>query len=222
MKLNFNWNVPNVLTIVRMILVIPICLMLYINSFAAYLCATILIVVAAVSDILDGTLARNFKEETSFGKFMDPLADKVFVIPIFFAFYLLDETLFPLWLPIIILIREAGITLLRSTALTKKKEMSTMKMGKTKTVIQLFTLGLLCLLYTIHYYYIDFDPTFQAYYSLNFREFSLVFYGDYGIYMAYLPLFLVSLSAFISIFSGLEYLIRNRHLLKKQTMPNNP
>ncbi|NLE17380.1 MAG: CDP-diacylglycerol--glycerol-3-phosphate 3-phosphatidyltransferase [Propioniciclava sp.] len=130
-----NWNVPNVLTAVRMVLV-PVfayVLLAFPDDPAMRWLATGIFVVAIATDAIDGKIARKYNLVTNFGKLWDPIADKALTGMAFVGLSILSEL--PWWITIIILVREWGITVLR-WAIMKYGVMAANRGGKLKTVMQ--------------------------------------------------------------------------------------
>ena len=130
-----NWNVPNVLTAIRMVLV-PVfawVLLSYPDDPTMRWVATGIFVVAIATDALDGNIARKYNLVTNFGKLWDPIADKALTGMAFVGLSILAEL--PWWITIIILVREWGITILR-WAIMKYGVMAANRGGKLKTVMQ--------------------------------------------------------------------------------------
>lgn len=130
-----NWNVPNVLTGIRMVLV-PVfawVLLAYPQDPTMRWVATAIFVVAIATDALDGNIARKHNLVTNFGKLWDPIADKALTGMAFVGLSILGEL--PWWITIIILLREWGITILR-WAIIKYGVMAANRGGKLKTVMQ--------------------------------------------------------------------------------------
>ena len=129
-------NVPNMLTISRLGLA---ALMLGLLSMPvipfAFTVALLIFIVAGLTDYLDGHLARNVYGITSFGKLMDPLADKVIVCAAFVSFVELD--LVPAYLVVIIIAREFLVTGLRLLAVGGGQVISAGRWGKHKTIWQI-------------------------------------------------------------------------------------
>lgn len=150
-----NWNVPNILTVVRIILVPVMVVLLFINpaSTAMRIAATAVFAVAMITDFLDGTIARKYNLITDFGKLWDPIADKALTGAAFISLSILTHSdgqpELPWFFTIIILIREWGITLLRSRLKKRGIIMAANKGGKTKTVTQ--TAALLLFLLNLHH-----------------------------------------------------------------------
>lgn len=97
--------------------------------------ALVLFVVAAATDFLDGYVARKYNQITDFGKFVDPLADKLLVTAALLIF--IERMLFPAWMVFVILAREFIITSLRNVAAAKGRVLAATWTGKVKTVVQI-------------------------------------------------------------------------------------
>lgn len=138
-----NWNVPNVLTIIRIILVPVFLVVLFLHPHdqAWRLAATLVFTVAILTDLADGHIARKYDLVTDFGKLWDPVADKALTGAAFVALGVLGELWW--WIIIVILLREWGITWLRAV-IAKYGIMPANKGGKAKTVTQ--SLALICFL----------------------------------------------------------------------------
>ncbi|MHB8512956.1 MAG: CDP-diacylglycerol--glycerol-3-phosphate 3-phosphatidyltransferase [Actinomycetota bacterium] len=131
--------VPNVLTIVRGFIVIPIVVLLMERTHMASWIAFGAFLLAALTDGADGLLARRWKVVSSTGIFLDPLVDKVLVvIPMMVLVYLHR---FPLWAAILVTTREIAVTVLRTAASRKGKGFPASKIGKWKTVAQLTSIA---------------------------------------------------------------------------------
>ena len=136
-----NWNVPNVLTAVRMVMV-PVfawVLLAYPQDPTMRWVATAIFLIAIATDALDGNIARKYNLVTDFGKLWDPIADKALTGMAFIGLSILGEL--PWWITIIILVREWGITALR-WAIIKYGVMAANRGGKLKTVMQSVALAM--------------------------------------------------------------------------------
>ena len=133
-------NLPNHLTISRfwMTAVMMVCMTL--DFPYARIAALVVFVIASITDALDGYLARNFFEETSFGKLMDPLADKVLVCAAFVGFVELDSI--AAWMVVVIIAREFMVTGLRLLMIEKGIVMAAGPWGKIKTTVQMLAICL--------------------------------------------------------------------------------
>ena len=134
------WNVANILTMSRVVMV-PIFAWLYLaGGVGTQVAAAGVFVLAAVTDRLDGYLARSRGLVTDFGKIADPIADKAQTIT---ALVLLSAAgVVPWWVTVVIVVRELGITVLRFV-LVRRSVIAASSGGKLKTVLQLVFLGLL-------------------------------------------------------------------------------
>ncbi len=133
-------NIPNALTLGR-ICVIPVFILILTlwNNMASHVLAAILFALAGATDYLDGYLARKWKVVTNFGKFADPMADKILVMT---AFIMLVEIGFaPAWVVAIIICRELAVTGLRLLLVENGGTVLAAAMpGKIKTFSQMFAI----------------------------------------------------------------------------------
>ena len=121
-------NLPNKLTISRIMLTVLFLIALFVEFSFHYTVALVLFVAASITDILDGTIARKRGLITDFGKLMDPLADKMLICSAFIAFIELEWM--PAWMVIVIVARELAITGLRLLAASKNIVLAAEKQGK--------------------------------------------------------------------------------------------
>lgn len=135
-------NTPNKLTLLRFILV-PFFLIAayYEKNQAIMTISTIIFAVASFTDFLDGYLARKHNLVTDFGKFMDPLADKVLVAAA--LLFLIQVQKVSAWLVVIIITREYAISIIRAMAATNGKVIAASGGGKIKTVTQMLAIIML-------------------------------------------------------------------------------
>jgi len=131
-----NWiaRVPNQLTALRIFLTPLFIVLLFSQGYLNKLLALVVFIVASVTDAYDGHIARKFNVVSSWGKFLDPLADKILVLSAFIAFWYMDFV--PLWMLILIVLRDVVITSLRLWMMAKDTTMETSIFGKSKTVAQ--------------------------------------------------------------------------------------
>lgn len=174
-------NLPNLLTLMRM-LIIPAVLYYIDNesplrSFVA--CA--LYMISALTDLLDGYLARRSQQVSLLGQFLDPLADKILVMAT--LVWMVPLGRIEAWIVVLLLTREIGITTLRGIASAEGLVIQAGQLGKEKTALQL--VGILCLI--VHFRY-----------PLLFTDYYVSFH-DVGLYTIYISLVL-------SVFSAVEYL----------------
>lgn len=135
-------NIANKVTVLRLLL-IPIFLVLYYIYGTTYNIAAVVFVIASLTDALDGHLARSRNLVTTFGKFVDPLVDKLLTMAAFVV--LVEASIIPAWAVIIIIARELIITGFRTLAADKGITIAASKWGKLKTTSQMIALVLLLL-----------------------------------------------------------------------------
>lgn len=134
-------NLPNKLTILRVIL-IPVFVVFLLASDAigpwSVYTALIIFIVASLTDLLDGKIARKYNLVTNFGKFMDPLADKLLVISALVCYVDMDRI--PAWIVLIIIAREFIISGFRLVAAESGVVIAASYWGKIKTTVQMITI----------------------------------------------------------------------------------
>ena len=142
-------NLPNKLTIFRVILIVPFVVVLLggeagwfgDNSLLYGGIALAIFIVASLTDLIDGKIARKYNLITDFGKFMDPLADKLLVCSALIA--LIELGRIPAWMVIVIIAREFTISGFRLVAADKGVVIAASYWGKFKTVFQMVAVCLL-------------------------------------------------------------------------------
>ena len=136
------FNIPNSLTVIR-VLVVPFFIYCLFQVGIVYkIIALAIFILASVTDFIDGYLARKWNQETEFGKFLDPLADKILVVSAFAAFIILYAQI-EVWMVLLIILRDMLITSLRYLAIIQGSSMKTSKMGKVKTAVQMISIILI-------------------------------------------------------------------------------
>lgn len=137
-------QLPNILTIGRVFCVPLVIFLLYLDSTSSDWLACFVFILACITDYFDGYLARKRQQLSEFGKFLDPIADKLLVVSLLFMLvskdYIYDITIIP---AIIIVCREILISGLREYLAGANIDMPVSKMAKWKTAIQMLSLGLL-------------------------------------------------------------------------------
>jgi CDP-diacylglycerol--glycerol-3-phosphate 3-phosphatidyltransferase len=142
-------TLPNQLTILRIILS-PVFLYFFLSDSILMKQVSVgIYIVAALSDWYDGWLARKFNYITSWGKFWDPLADKILTSAVFIGFAFVD--LIPWWMVGIIVGRDVIVTLLRVFADIKNYQFTTSYYAKWKTMLQMIFLYYLLIFYVANY-----------------------------------------------------------------------
>ena len=131
-------NTANKLTMARVILIPVFLLLLYLDfKYNKYIALGVFII-AALTDVADGIIARYRNQITDFGKFMDPLADKVLTFAAMLWF--VEVGLMPAWLVLIVIIREFMVTGIRLVAAAKGRVIAATLSGKIKTVVTIICL----------------------------------------------------------------------------------
>ncbi len=194
-------NLPNKLTVARLILTGVFVAALSIDLPFSRTAALLFFSIAAITDFLDGYLARKYKLITDFGKLMDPLADKVLMASGFVMLCSQESTrtLFPAWVVIAILTREFMVTGLRLVAASEGKVLAAEKLGKHKTIWQIVTV-----IYFLLYLASE-DP--------GLHWLAKLF--DLGLFSpATMGAVLIAVTLILTVWSGFGYLWKNRGLLR--------
>lgn len=196
-------NLPNKLTLMRMILVPVIVVFFYMGSISPlfYYLATAMFIIAAITDFFDGYLARKHNLITDFGKFMDPLADKALVlvalilivdkglvaelIPVPYTLFTALNLIAPISL-IIMLIRELVVSGVRLVGANKGVVIAADKLGKIKTFTQDIALPILLL--------------------------SYAFTGTLYCVFMYVGIAFLVAASIVSVISGIQYIVKNINL----------
>lgn len=195
-------NLPNKLTIFRMILV-PIMVIIpflgikteVLGIPLTYIIIDAIFIIASLTDKLDGYLARKNNQVTTFGKFLDPLADKILVLAAMMM--LVEMAKLPAWIPIIVLAREFIVSGYRLVAVEQGgKVIAASKWGKLKTVTQMIAIILAFL--DLHAFGECFSGTLQG--------------GDFVLNLVVTIMMIIQVIA--TIFSGIDYLKGAKELIK--------
>jgi len=152
-------DLPNLLTLAR-IATLPAVLVL-IDNYSRILSffAAVIFVLGGVTDLLDGYLARRRGQETVLGAFLDPLADKLFVLGT--LVFLVARGRVPEWLVVVLMSRELAITMLRSVAVTYGLVIAAGRAGKTKTALQAVGITFLLVHFPYRVLLLDFTIDFH-------------------------------------------------------------
>lgn len=189
-------NLPNVLTMSRLVATVVIFIVVLVNQPWAFLVATVLFVLASITDYLDGYLARKLKVVSSLGVFLDLTADKILVAAILIA--LVQIAVIPAWITFIIITREFLVSGLRSLAAAGGHVIPAGKWGKQKTFITLVAIGAVLLAKGLGAHLLSLFPPMLNFNSqtLNVSE-LLLLVADC----------LMILATIWTIFSGIEYML---------------
>jgi CDP-diacylglycerol--glycerol-3-phosphate 3-phosphatidyltransferase len=134
----FTINVPNVLTLLRILLVPVLVVALLDQTSDGDVLAAIVFALASLTDAIDGYIARSRNAITTFGKLMDPVADKLLIVAALFSLVSLDRL--PAWIAMVIVAREFAVTMTRMAAAPTGVVIASNWWGKTKTIVQVATI----------------------------------------------------------------------------------
>ena len=200
-------NLPNKLSILRIIL-IPVTLVFMLpisiygfepagwNNFIGnygMLIAAFIFIIASLTDMADGKIARKYNLITNLGKFLDSLADKMLIIGVLIAFVGLGRI--SAWLLMIIVLREFMVTGIRMLASEKGVVMAAKMIGKVKTTTQMIAV-----------IFLMFEPTIMKIFNISSSKINPVtIVGDV----------LFGICVIMTVVSGLDYLLKNLNFLKE-------
>lgn len=191
-------NLANKLTLGRIFLV-PIFLIFIAIKDIPYgsFIATFIFVIASITDKLDGYVARSRNQITNFGKFMDPLADKLLVTTALVT--LVDLHVISSFAAIIIIAREFAVSGLRTVAASEGTVIAASKWGKAKTVVQIVAIIASLIKVNIG----------ESIYLTNLINDSILWnkFFEYG------PRIFMGLAVVITIISGVDYFVKNKHTI---------
>ena len=188
-------NLANKLTLIRIFLV-PVFLVFIAVKGIPYgsFIATFIFILASLTDKLDGYIARSRNQITNFGKFMDPLADKLLVTAALIS--LVELHIVPSWAAVVIIAREFAVSGLRSIAAAQGRVIAASWWGKIKTVIQIIAIILLLLKINIHDARLLKIFTIDNYYLKRF--------------FAIAPTIALMLAVLVTLISGYDYFKKNK------------
>lgn len=191
-------NLPNVVTAIRILLTPLVILLMMSDDDVLVQLSGLIFLVAAVSDWYDGWYARRYNVMSPFGRFFDPLADKVLIGAVFFAFAALG--LFDLWMVIVVVARDVVVTVLRVIADRKEKPVVTSRAAKVKTALQLVFLSYIVGVHVVtHVAWIQRD--------IGVDQIRLLF-------SPWIVTGGMILLTILSVVTMLQYLIQNRHVVR--------
>lgn len=190
-------NLPNKLTIFRIILVPIMAIIPFFNFDIKWIVIDIIFILASITDKLDGYIARSKNQITTFGKFLDPIADKILVLAAMLI--LVEDNRLPAIIPIIVLFREFIVSGYRLVAVEKGgKVIAASVWGKLKTVTQMLALIL-------------------AFVDQN--GFAQCFVGGltgFAWWYNFITTILMSVSVVVAVLSGIDYIAKGKDLFKEE------
>jgi len=190
-------NAPNKLSLLRILMIPIFCVCFYWGFKGHYLVSAIIFVVAACTDFLDGYIARKYNLVTDLGKFLDAIADKVLVLTALVLIITQSSIINPIIGGVgvsIILARELMVSFFRMIAATKNKVIAADKSGKIKTTFQDICIAVFLV-------------------GANFPNWIVV--KGYNV-LNVVALVLFALSVILTIYSGIEMVIKNKEVLKSK------
>lgn len=184
--------IPNILTILRIVLTPYFLYILFWGNGDRYAWALLIFITAGITDIIDGQLARKFQVESKMGKLLDPLADKILVISAFISFVTLN--IISAWMVALIILRDVVITIIRYMLEKSDMPMATSKLAKAKTGIQVGIIIAILLYQSL--------KSYQFYWLTNPVD---------NLYL--IPIFMF-ITVAVTIYTGIDYYRVNRASIK--------
>ena len=189
-------NIPNILSLARIILTPLFIILLFADFKMAKVFALLVFAIAAITDAYDGYLARKYNQITPEGKFLDPLADKILVLSAFISFAFIN--IIDFWMVGLIIFRDLFITGLRFTMSSRGFEFVTSKLSKYKTAFQLTIIILTLIFISIEGLDINiFIPTIVL-----IKEYKIIY-------------ILTAFTAIFTAYTGILYVFANRFIIQK-------
>ena len=189
-------NIPNILSLVRIILTPLFIILLFADFKMAKVFALLVFAIAAITDAYDGHLARKYNQITPEGKFLDPLADKILVLSAFISFAFIN--IIDFWMVGIIIFRDLFVTGLRFIMSSRGFEFVTSKLSKYKTAFQLTIIILTLIFISIEGLDINiFIPTIVI-----IKEYKIIY-------------ILTAFTAIFTAYTGILYVYANRFIIQK-------
>ncbi len=203
---------PNAITVGRIVLAPVVLALLYVPTFTARFVAWVLFLIAAFSDLWDGYLARKHGWISDFGKLVDPIADKLLLLSTFVPFYLLSRRAtevtqlplmgaLPLWILVVVLGREALVTVIRWVAARRGHVIPAGREGKLKAVFQNIFIGTTILWFALR------TAAEAASWRGDFWSFWLAFHG-------FVLITSLTVAVVLTVYSLVVYLSRWRRQLQ--------
>ena len=190
-------NLPNKLTIFRIILVPIMAIIPFFYFDIKWIVIDIIFIIASITDKLDGYLARAKNQVTTFGKFLDPIADKILVLAAMII--LVEANKLPSIIPIIVMFREFVVSGYRLIAVEKGgKVIAASVWGKLKTVTQMIAIILA---------FVD---------QYGFAQCFMGGLSGFAWWYNFITTILMSISVIATIFSGCDYIIKGKDIFKEE------
>lgn len=212
--MKFQWTIPNMLTLSRIAMVPFISALAFSSTPWPIFWALFLFGVSALTDSLDGYLARRLKQESEFGAYIDPLADKILVWGVYAVLSFKPELVIPFWMVLIIIARDVTVTWLRSHSDRRGIKFKTSFLAKAKTFVQMIAIALilayLLILHMISPVIVQSQET-----AAVVLDKSL---SGWGVFLSLLPFGMTAFTALLTVISGIDYALSYR---KARRIQNN-
>jgi len=202
-------NLANRLTLLRVVLVPVFVVFLAIDTFWFNIVALVIFIIASITDYWDGVIARQQNTVTTFGIFLDPLADKLLVTSAFVSFVAMPQLQIPAWMVIAIIAREFIITGLRSLGASKNVIISASIFGKVKTTSQITAIITILVILIV-------EGIFVKFFKLS--QYDLLEMSNWQYYLGWilinLPYWLMFVVTIFTVYSGMNYIFQHKDIFK--------
>jgi len=204
-------NTANRITFLRIVLVIPFMVFMVVDNVYTRIFAFFIFIFASLTDLWDGLIARRYGKVTDFGKFLDPLADKLLISAAFISFVGLHELSIPAWMVVFIISREFIITGLRTIAAAKGKILAADRAGKFKTTTQMIAIITILVILII-------NATLRNFWDIRVGELKRFsdWRADIGWILGLTPYWLMFITTVLTIISGINYIRRHKDVFSTE------
>jgi len=207
------FKVANFVTLSRILLLVPYTIVFLRQDWLSIAISLLIFVLAGITDFLDGFLARLLNETSEFGRLFDPLADKILITSVLIIQLVVDSTIYPVWVVLILIIRDFTISDFRLFSIEKQKPFSTAFLAKMKTAFLFITITVSQTLMLIESYY-------KANNLGSFKGLLNDMLPNLGFLVSILPTILICIATYFSIHSGVAYLYTNRGIFSDNSNAN--
>jgi len=208
MKFIEQINIPNRLTLIRILLVPFFMVVMFIDNLWTRIFVFIVFIIASITDLYDGKIARKYKQVSKVGIFIDPIADKILISAALIFFVQVKELNIPAWMIVLIISREYIVTGLRLIATIENKIMQADYIGKFKTTSQIIViitiLAILIINSAIKYYW-GLEPNDL----LNFSDWKYYL----GLFLLKVPFWLMLVVTLFTVYSGISYFRKYKNIV---------
>jgi CDP-diacylglycerol--glycerol-3-phosphate 3-phosphatidyltransferase len=193
------YHLPNILTIFRILLTPLFIYILFWGGENGYPWALAIFATAVITDIIDGYLARRLKVESSMGKMLDPVADKILILSAFISFVSMD--LVYAWMVVLIILRDVVITAIRYLLEKRGMPMATSNLAKAKTGVQITSVVVILCYLSL--------KSYQVYWITDLID---------GMYII---LVLMLVTVLFTLYTGFDYFFMNRSAIRALVKSNS-